>query len=134
MANSRSLVEAHGTGTYLGDLLEMQGICEVFDSSHTPSKPLIIGASKTCLGHTESAAGLVGVAKTLLSFKHHMVPGLVHLTESNINGEIDCESVPLIIPWKNTSLVNSEGIDNGAAPHRAMVLSVNLFDVLPYPH
>ena len=112
-------IEAHGTGTKIGDLLEMQGICEVFDSSHDSSDPLIIGASKTCVGHTESAAGLVGIVKALLSFKYHMVPGLVHLSADNLNPEIDCGSVPLVVPWRNTPLKPNE-----SEPGHAMVLSV----------
>lgn len=92
----------------------------MFKASHTMSDPLIIGASKTCVGHTESAAGLVGVAKALLSFKHLQVPGLVHLSDTNLNPEIDCTSVPLIIPWENTPL---KRVDN-QIPRHAMVLSV----------
>ncbi|KAF7965781.1 hypothetical protein HWV62_41795 [Athelia sp. TMB] len=111
-------VEAHGTGTKIGDLLEMQGICEVFDSSHSSFDPLIIGASKTCVGHTESAAGLVGIVKALLSFKYHMVPGLVHLSGDNLNPEINCGSVPLIVPWRNTPLK-----PNKSEPGHAMVLA-----------
>lgn len=107
------------TGTSLGDLIEIQGINEVFKSSHTPDAPLVVGASKSCLGHTELIAGLVGVLKTLGSFKDGEVPGLVQLTESNMNPSLDCSVVPLHIPHENVVLKQSFN-----RPLRALVLYV----------
>lgn len=118
----RSLVEAHGSGTSLGDLVEIDAITDVFVSSHSSSRPLLIGASKTCVGHTESVAGLVGIAKTLLSFKHDLVPGLVHLTESNLNPRIDTTAIPMIIPWETVPLSSRQVGNDKKLPYRAMVL------------
>ncbi|KAJ6610193.1 hypothetical protein B0H10DRAFT_1883603 [Mycena sp. CBHHK59/15] len=92
-------IEAHGTGTSLGDLIEIQGINEVFKDSHSPSRPLIVGAAKTCVGHTEVTSGLVGLVKALLSFSKGSVPGLTHLTATNMNPAIDCSLVPMHIPY-----------------------------------
>ncbi|EIN06933.1 polyketide synthetase [Punctularia strigosozonata HHB-11173 SS5] len=111
------LVEAHGTGTRLGDIIEIQAINEVFAGSHELRSPLIVGAAKSCVGHTESVAGLVGVVKTLLSFKHRTVPGLVHLTEGNLNRGINCNAVPLRIPARTVSLRHDSG------PSRGLVLA-----------
>ena len=74
-------------GTSLGDLIEIQGINEVFKGSHTLENPLVIGAGKSCVGHAELVAGLVGVLKTLGTFADETVPGLVQLNESNMNVE-----------------------------------------------
>lgn len=112
--NLPSFIESHGTGTSLGDLIEVQGINEVFKDSHTPENPLIIGASKTCVGHTELIAGLVGVLKTLGSFKGRAVPGLVQLTKENMNPSLECDVVPIHIPYDNADL--KEG------PLKALVL------------
>ena len=109
-------MEAHGTGTSLGDLIEAQGINEVFRGSHEIHRPLLVGAAKSCVGHTESVAGLVGVVKTLLSFEHGAVPGLAHLTEGSLNPAIDCSTVPLEIPAKTVTLSQSP------VSHRGLVL------------
>lgn len=83
----------------MGDLCEIQGINEAFTSSKMDrTHPLIIGASKSVLGHTECSAGLVGILAALLSFKEGVVPGLAHLRDDNANPALDCRAVPLRIP------------------------------------
>ena len=109
-----SLFEAHGTGTALGDIMEAQGITETFRGSHTVSRPLIVGAAKATFGHTEGAAGLVGIIKTLASFKYGAVPGLPHLVGGNLNPAIDCSHIPMFIPERTVSL--------GKVPATAMVM------------
>jgi hypothetical protein len=115
---SSSLIE-NLTGTSLGDLIEIQGINEVFKSSHTPDAPLVVGASKTCVGHTELIAGLIGVLKTIGTLNNGKVPGLVQLTENNMNPSLDCSVVPLHIPHENVILKQ-----NPNRPLRALVLYV----------
>uniref|UniRef100_A0A8H7XR57 Uncharacterized protein n=1 Tax=Psilocybe cubensis TaxID=181762 RepID=A0A8H7XR57_PSICU len=112
------LLETHGTGTILGDLVEIQAINEVFRGSHN-DKPLILGAAKTCFGHTEMAAGLVGLLKTVYSFQNAVAPGFVHLTKDNMNPSIDCNIVPIHIPIETTPLIK----DDVDVPYRALVLS-----------
>ncbi|KAG7441749.1 ketoacyl-synt-domain-containing protein [Guyanagaster necrorhizus] len=102
-------IEAHGTGTSLGDLIEMEGINDVFKDSHTKDRPLIIGAAKSCVGHTETSSGLVGMVKALASLSRRAVPGLTHLTTSNLNPNIDCSLVPIHIPHQPVKL--SKGND-----------------------
>ena len=96
--------------------MEIQGVNEVFKESHSTARPLIIGAAKSCFGHTESSAGLVGIVKTLVSFRRGIMPGLTHLTKNNLNPEIDCSVVPILIPEHATKLSDHAG------PYRALVL------------
>ncbi|KIM43996.1 hypothetical protein M413DRAFT_372839 [Hebeloma cylindrosporum] len=112
-------LETHGTGTSLGDLIEIQGINEVFQHSHSQHRPLVLGAAKSCVGHTELAAGLVGVLKALASFKYGAVPGLMHLTATNMNPAIDCGVVPAHIPHETVSLPPKPG----EVPHYGLVLA-----------
>jgi len=105
------------TGTSLGDLIEIQGINEVFKSSHSPEAPLVVGASKSCVGHTELIAGLIGALKTLGTFAHQTVPGLVQLTHTNMNPNLDCSVVPLHVPVDAAPMKNDK-----AAPLRGMIL------------
>ena len=91
----------------------------MFQSSHGPENPLIIGAAKSCVGHAETVSGLIGVIKTLGSFAFGTVPGLVQLTSraDNMNPSIDCSVVPLHIPFETAELKKSED-----KPLRAMIL------------
>jgi len=113
----------HISGTSLGDLIEIQGINEVFEASHPPERPLIVGAVKSCLGHAELVAGLVGVLKTVGSFTYGSMPGLAHLTADNMNPSLDCKVVPLHIPHEPVAL-KSQG---ETLPVRALILYAFLF-------
>ncbi|EPQ51412.1 polyketide synthase [Gloeophyllum trabeum ATCC 11539] len=64
--------EAHGTGTLLGDMIELEAIQDVHRSPRT--EPLYLTTSKTVVGHCQAAAGLVGLLKALLCFKHRKIP------------------------------------------------------------
>lgn len=109
-------------GTALGDLIEIEAINEVYRGSHTSDKPLIVGSGKTCIGHTETAAGLMGVIKALASLKHQVVPGMAHLKTDNLNPGIDLKVIPMQIPLDSVSLIKDK--PPSGAPIRAMVLYV----------
>ncbi|KAF8900861.1 hypothetical protein CPB84DRAFT_1778561 [Gymnopilus junonius] len=111
-------IEAHGTGTSLGDLIEIQGINEVFESSHAPDRPLVVGTAKSCVGHAELVAGLVGVVKALGTFAAGTVPGLVQLTHDNMNPSLDCSVVPLHLPVDTVNLKTENNL-----PLRGLILS-----------
>ena len=70
-----SYVESHGTGTRVGDSLEANGVATVFAPSRDPAKPLRIGSVKSNIGHSEPAASLSGLLKTVLSLEKGMIPG-----------------------------------------------------------
>ena len=65
-------VEAHGTGTKLGDPIESQSIQEVFGNAREGL--LRVGSVKANIGHSESAAGIASLIKTILSIYHHQHP------------------------------------------------------------
>ncbi len=73
-------VEAHGTGTALGDPIELDALGQVF-SERDGSAPLVLGAVKTNLGHLESAAGIAGFIKTVLSVQHGHIPRHLNFNE-----------------------------------------------------
>ncbi len=66
-------VEAHGTGTALGDPIELDALSQVF-GERDGSAPLVLGSVKTNLGHLESASGIAGFIKTVLSLHHGHIP------------------------------------------------------------
>ena len=99
-----SYVEAHGTGTSLGDPIEVQALAAVLGESRL--EPLMIGSAKTNLGHLESAAGIVGLIKTVLMLQHEQIPPHLHLQTPNPH--IPWAELPITIPtsltpWQNAS-------------------------------
>ncbi|WP_257460225.1 type I polyketide synthase [Archangium lipolyticum] len=89
-------VEAHGTGTSLGDPIEMEALQEVYGSGRSAQHPLVVGAAKTNIGHLESAAGIAGVIKMVLSLRHQAVPPLAHF--QRLNPRIDLGDAPITLP------------------------------------
>ncbi|MHC0067445.1 type I polyketide synthase [Nostoc sp. UIC 10890] len=78
-----SYLEAHGTGTSLGDPIEVNAAAAVLGLQRSPSQPLWIGTVKTNIGHLESAAGVSGLIKVVLSLQHQQIPANLHLQEPN---------------------------------------------------
>ena len=86
-------VEAHGTGTPLGDPIEVNALASVFASSHNTENPLFIGSVKTNIGHLESAAGIAGLIKLVLSLQNQQIPKQLHYQTPNPH--IDWKALPI---------------------------------------
>lgn len=110
-------VEAHGTATPLGDPIEISALSLAFSSQELPAASCAIGSVKSNLGHLDSAAGVCGFIKTVLSLKHAQVPPSLHCATPNPN--IDFGKTPFYVntalrPWpqreKRRAGVSSFGI------------------------
>ncbi|MDQ0847810.1 beta-ketoacyl synthase N-terminal-like domain-containing protein [Streptomyces sp. V1I6] len=102
-AGDLDYVEAHGTGTALGDPIEIRGLVSAFarDGVKGPGD-VPIGSVKSNVGHLESAAGAVALAKVLLQMRHRTLVPSLHATPAN--PEIDFGRVPFTVqqstaPW-----------------------------------
>ncbi|WP_410573293.1 type I polyketide synthase [Amycolatopsis sp. cmx-4-61] len=73
-------LEAHGSGTPLGDEIELGALGDVF-GERPASRPLTVGAVKTNIGHTHTAAGIAGLIKTVLVLENGEVPPNLHMTD-----------------------------------------------------
>ncbi len=96
-------LEAHGTGTSLGDPIEVQAAAAVYGADRDPNRPLLIGSVKTNIGHLESAAGIAGLIKVVLSLQHGVLPQNLHF--ENPSPHIPWDSLPVrvvdkAIPWQ----------------------------------
>ncbi|MGH3561464.1 MAG: type I polyketide synthase, partial [Mycobacterium sp.] len=80
-------VEAHGTGTALGDPIELDALSGVF-GERAGSAPLVLGSVKTNLGHLESAAGIAGFIKAVLSVRHGYIPPHINFRELTPNAGV----------------------------------------------
>ena len=108
-------VEAHGTGTSLGDPIEAHALASVLGAGRDPSRPLVIGSVKTNIGHLESAAGIAGLIKVVLSLEHERIPANLHFEQ--MNPHIDWKGVPVEIPaqgkdWKRGERPRLAGVSS----------------------
>lgn len=76
-------LEAHGTGTTIGDQVESLAIYQAIASKRNKSNPLIVGSSKTNLGHLEIASGMAGLLKAILCIRHRRIPKSLHFNTPN---------------------------------------------------
>lgn len=89
------LIETHGTGTALGDPIEVNALGAVFDD-RPATQPLILGAAKTNIGHSEAAAGIAGLIKTVLALQHQEIPANLHFQTPN--PQINWNELPVKVP------------------------------------
>ncbi|MDR3001752.1 MAG: acyltransferase domain-containing protein [Fibromonadaceae bacterium] len=73
--NDMSYFEAHGTGTQAGDKAELEALSKVFKDR---AEKLIVGSVKTNIGHTEAAAGIAGLIKSIMILKNKQIPKTLH--------------------------------------------------------
>lgn len=88
-------IEAHGTGTAMGDPIEVAALSQVYGASTTDRQWCGIGSVKGNIGHLSQAAGIVGIAKAVLSLEHGIVPPVMHFERPNPN--IDFENSPFFV-------------------------------------
>ncbi|MEA2465645.1 MAG: polyketide synthase PksN, partial [Acidobacteriota bacterium] len=80
-------VEGHGTGTQLGDSLEIAALTQAFRKQTAKTQFCPIGSVKANIGHSESAAGVAGVAKIILQLQRGQLAPSIHSDEPNPNIE-----------------------------------------------
>lgn len=77
-----SYVELHGTGTKVGDPQEVNSVVDVFCDEGRQG-PLLIGSTKSNMGHPEPASGLAALAKVLIAMEEHVIPANLHFKNPN---------------------------------------------------
>ncbi len=89
-------VEAHGTGTSLGDPIELEAIDAVLGEGRSPGRPLVVGSVKSNIGHLESASGVAGLMKVVLSLVNEEIPANLHFR--TFNPRIALRKLQVIVP------------------------------------
>lgn len=74
-------IEAHGTGTHLGDPIEITALTKGLNV--TDPNTCAIGSVKANIGHAQSAAGMAGLIKMILSIKNKTIPPAINFREPN---------------------------------------------------
>ena len=108
-----SYIELHGTGTQAGDYEEMKGIMDVYaplTKGRSKTQPLHIGAVKSNVGHSESAAGTTALIKVLLMLQKNVIPPHIGIkTEINHRFPGDFDKRNLHIPFEQTPWLQTPG-------------------------
>ncbi|KAF2846077.1 putative polyketide synthase [Plenodomus tracheiphilus IPT5] len=76
-------VECHGTGTPVGDPIESHAVARAMNDKRRADRPLIIGAIKANIGHSEAASGIFATMKAALMTESGIVPGVCGLKNLN---------------------------------------------------
>ena len=79
---SLRFVSVHGTGTALGDPIEVGALAQALPGS-TWAAPLTLVSNKSCFGHTEGTAGLMGLLLAASVAGQQAVPAILHLRNVN---------------------------------------------------
>ncbi|KAI0969040.1 hypothetical protein F4678DRAFT_440715, partial [Xylaria arbuscula] len=81
--NLTAYAELHGTGTPVGDPIEVQAIARALNDTRPGDKPLLVGAVKPNIGHSEAASGIFAVMKAALMTESSTIPGVAYLQNLN---------------------------------------------------
>jgi acyl transferase domain-containing protein len=140
-------VEAHATGTAAGDPIEARAIANTFGTADRES-PLIVGAVKSAIGHTEGVSGLAGIIKSVMVLESGMIPPNANFEKANPKIPIDKWRIKLPLqptPWPAPGMrqlsINSFGF-SGTNGHIVLVDALHYLEeknlsgfhkTLPYP-
>ncbi|UWF47087.1 amino acid adenylation domain-containing protein [Pseudomonas sp. N3-W] len=95
-------IETHGTGTALGDPVEFAALSDAYANGAGALQFCGLGSVKSNIGHTDTAAGLAGSIKAILSLSRQQIPPTLHIASPN--RQIDLEQSPFFLvdrlrPW-----------------------------------
>ncbi|HEV7745453.1 MAG TPA: SDR family NAD(P)-dependent oxidoreductase [Pyrinomonadaceae bacterium] len=115
---SISYVEAHGTGTNLGDPIELSALTKAYRGWTRDRGFCAIGSVKTNVGHLDTAAGVTGLIKTVMTLEHKRIPPSLNYRIPNPEIDFDNSSFYVNTTLREWTTANS--------PRRAGVSSFGL--------
>jgi acyl transferase domain-containing protein len=108
-------VEAHGTGTTLGDPIELEALAAALGKNRPADRPLRVGSVKANLGHLESASGIAGLIKVVLSMGREEIPRQLHFHKLNPRislGQVPIEISAQAIAWPRSERPRFAGVSS----------------------
>lgn len=110
-------IECHGTGTQMGDPIEVAALSQAYGQDNSNKQYCALGSVKSNIGHLDTAAGVAGMIKAILSLKHAQLVPTLHFDAPN--PAIDFASSPFYV---NDRLREW----NSETPRRAAVSSLGV--------
>ncbi|KAL4895733.1 ketoacyl-synt-domain-containing protein [Aspergillus ambiguus] len=74
--NRTAYFECHGTGTPVGDPIEVRAVSNAMNDTRSRENPLLLGAVKTNIGHSEAASGIFAVMKAAMATETGLIPAV----------------------------------------------------------
>ncbi|XXH01662.1 hypothetical protein Hte_008022 [Hypoxylon texense] len=107
-------VECHGTGTKVGDAIEVEALARVF--RRPPQDPLLVGAVKSNIGHSEAASGISSIIKSSMALERGQIPPTYGLKSINPKLRVEERNISIpteLTPWPDApSRVRRVGINS----------------------
>ncbi|MCJ1356960.1 MAG: hypothetical protein MMC33_006956 [Icmadophila ericetorum] len=107
--------ELHGTGTPVGDPIEVRAISRAMNDTRPKDKPLLVGAVKPNIGHSEAASGIFAVMKASMMTEAALIPGVAFFNKLNPNileKEWNVKVHANTTPWPKDSVVRRASISS----------------------
>ena len=108
-------VEGHGTATPLGDPIEVTALTRAFRDYTTKRGFCALGSVKSNLGHLDTAAGVAGLIKTVLTLEHAQIPPHPHFTAPNPQIDLDASAFYVnreLEPWATDGAPRRAGVSS----------------------
>ena len=129
--NKTAYLEMHGTGTPVGDPIETRAVANAMNDTRSKDKPLLVGAIKANIGHSEAASGIFAVMKAAMMTEDGVIPGVsgfktlnpaIQEKEWNVKVNVDTT------PWPKDFAVRRAGVSSfgyGGTNGHVILESVN---------
>lgn len=130
--NETAYLECHGTGTPAGDPIEVRAVSNAMNDTRSRGKPLLLGAVKANIGHSEAASGIFATMKAALMTEKALIPGVHGLRNLNPNikdKEWNVKIATELTPWPASFDVRRASVSSfgygGTNAHRRIVSRSN---------